>query len=468
MTTKEALADATAGVSGSLVAMLAFYPIDVIKTNLQAEKPCEKAITTEDEEGGVSGGINKSKKERTSTQRLISIIANIKRFSRGLHYKTAHTVTSSFVYFFLYSWIQSQHRLYHVRKSRGRNYLTEGKRQEGETLYRPSPSDRLILSAIAAMMNTILTLPLDVLAARSQTEVKDGVITEDSTLTNYEPSSPSNNVPTGKATKTMMDHVWDDVHNLGKVEDQYGNAEEEEECLVYSGADGNKSDIGNVGLDEKNGCHLSTTVCNDINQNEDNGVLLTSTPIFRIDSLSQLWKPSSLLPKLETNLSSNHDLAGLWRGLWPSLLLCSNPSIHFTVFDIAKESVIKYKLAQQRQNTTVINKGLSLSLGEAFIIGIIAKFAATILTYPLIRAKVMLMVTRKKTNTSLNGGNPSEDESDISMVTFLRDTFTSDGIVGLYKGCQLQLVHTLLKSALLMMVRERISVSSRRLIVGKQ
>lgn len=137
------------------------------------------------------------------------------------------------------------------------------------------------------------------------------------------------------------------------------------------------------------------------------------------------------------------------------------------MFDIVKESVIKYKLAQQQQQTMVKNKGLSLSLGEAFIIGIIAKFTATIATYPLIRAKVMLMVTKKR-KTPISVGSISEDESEISMVTLLRDTFASDGIVGLYKGCRLQLVHTLLKSALLMMVRERISNSCRRLILDKQ
>jgi hypothetical protein len=41
--------------------------------------------------------------------------------------------------------------------------------------------------------------------------------------------------------------------------------------------------------------------------------------------------------------------------------------------------------------------------------------------------------------------------------------FRKDGIRGIYQGCSLQLLHTVLKSALLMMVRERITSGTHRL-----
>ena len=79
------------------------------------------------------------------------------------------------------------------------------------------------------------------------------------------------------------------------------------------------------------------------------------------------------------------------------------------------------------------------------LLGIIAKFVATIATYPLIRAKVMLMVTTKtKTTTS----SPTQQ-----FWKCLVDEYNESGVLkGLYRGCQLQLFHTLLKSALLMMI----------------
>jgi len=479
MTTREAFADATAGVCGSLAAMLAFYPIDVIKTNLQAQKSDGKTTTNnEDDKQEIIGGgcgtttlkTNTSttiteKKRMLSTTKTISIIQNFKKFARGLHYKTAHTVTSSFVYFFLYSWIQSQHRRYHIRKIRSSG--RHGYGVNDKNLYKPSTSDRLLLSAIAAMINTLLTLPLDVLTARSQTETKRSSITEQPTIMRDDDSklsAPSHHMPPpSEENKKMMDQAWSDVHNSGEMVDQYVNTEEGGDCLVHSKSyssgktytvDETKVDSLQVGFDEKN----------DRYKNEDTDISLSSKPIFRIDSLLQLWKPSSLLPKRQTNLSSRSDLAGLWKGLWPSLLLCSNPSIHFTLFDIVKESVLKYKLAQrgQPQNIQIKSEEPSLSMGEAFIIGMIAKFAATIVTYPLIRAKVMLMVSKNTEKV------PSNDEKEVSMVRLLQDTFANDGIVGLYKGCQLQLVHTLLKSALMMMARERISISTRRLILQKK
>jgi len=86
---------------------------------------------------------------------------------------------------------------------------------------------------------------------------------------------------------------------------------------------------------------------------------------------------------------------------------------------------------------------------EAFVLGLFAKFCATITTYPLIRAKVMLMVTSRQ-----------------SMVHTLVSIYQQDGICkGWYKGCSVQLLHTLLKSALLMMVKERIERTTRRLLV---
>jgi hypothetical protein len=155
----------------------------------------------------------------------------------------------------------------------------------------------------------------------------------------------------------------------------------------------------------------------------------------------------------KTKREDVYKLTELWRGIRPSLLLCSNPSIHFTVFDTVKDFVLKYKA------TSNVNNGEVLSMGEAFFIGLVAKFAATIATYPLIRAKVMLMVAKR--NISIDCA-----VDDDTMMGILRSMFMEGGVIELYKGCSLQLVHALLKSALLMMVRERITVTTRRLILG--
>ena len=133
--------------------------------------------------------------------------------------------------------------------------------------------------------------------------------------------------------------------------------------------------------------------------------------------------------------------SSLWKGIGPSLLLCSNPAINFTVFDSIKGSVLS------RHRTTSSKKRLTLT--ESFLLGVLAKFVATMATYPLIRAKVLLMVTHRS-----------------SMLQTLLEEYNQQGISGLYKGCNLQLLHTLLKSAFLMMARERINDSTQRMILG--
>lgn len=125
----------------------------------------------------------------------------------------------------------------------------------------------------------------------------------------------------------------------------------------------------------------------------------------------------------------------LWRGLLPSLILCSNPAINFTVYDVIKSIRLRKK----------VTDGDTLSMLEAFLLGLIAKFVATITTYPLIRAKVCIMAS-----------------NDLSLCSCLKDHYRKGGVHELYRGCNLQLLHTVLKSALMMMIRERISLSTRR------
>jgi hypothetical protein len=133
--------------------------------------------------------------------------------------------------------------------------------------------------------------------------------------------------------------------------------------------------------------------------------------------------------------NGTESLTHLWKGLYPSLLLCSNPSIHYTVFDSIKSQILQ----TNEQN---------LTMAQAFVVGLFAKFVATMVTYPLIRTKILLMVTSQK-----------------SMMRCLSQEYQQHGLKGWYRGCHLQLFHTLLKSALLMMVRERITVTTHRLLV---
>ena len=477
MSTREAFADATAGVVGSLISLFAFYPIDVIKINLQADQRKRNVNNAEEEESVNS--YHELRRSSSVVSLLQDMIAKhpskmdfLKSLFRGLHYKTAHTTASSFAYFFIYSWIQSKHKTYLMRK-----HSIGSASSVNNDLLKPSTSMRLLLSAIAAMVNVTFTLPLDVLAARSQTSIKDGEMEK----SNDGDSLPQQSMTRGKemrrvsfeeekkdddigyfgtdrkdesneinSSKKIMENVWKNVNQFHE-----DSSETDYDTAYDTANDDHKEDSSeddaNV-LNEELIVHCGTE--------EDDESIPSYAPTdasicLEKDSNASISSRQSCLKNpldLKMNSFEKQKISELWSGIKPSLLLCSNPSIHFTVFDSLKDIVLRHK------SRVASLESVRLSMGEAFCIGIIAKFAATIATYPLIRAKVMLMVAKKK-------GTCDRTELENNMIGLLRDMIQKGGRRELYKGCSLQLVHTLLKSALLMMVRERITVTTRRLIL---
>lgn len=131
-------------------------------------------------------------------------------------------------------------------------------------------------------------------------------------------------------------------------------------------------------------------------------------------------------------------------GLSISLLLTANPAIQYTVFD-----QLKQRLLTTKQNNT---KGSSESLSafSAFVLGAVSKSVATVLTYPAIRCKVMIQAAN------------SDEESKGSkapktMLGALSAIWKKEGIPGFFKGLHAQILKTVLSSALLLMIKEKIS-----------
>jgi hypothetical protein len=230
----------------------------------------------------------------------------------------------------------------------------------------------LLLSALAAVLNTFITLPLDVISSRKVIQASKLDVDN----------------------KSKMERSWE---SSSEDDDESAEKSESEEHFIQ--------------------CRLPKGECKE-NREE-----------------SSVSRDGSL----EVADAEHEGFAGLWRGLTPALLLCSNPSINYTVFDVAKNQLLCRKSPPTK----------SLTMPEAFILGLFAKFVATVATYPLIRAKVILMVTSEK-----------------SLLGSLIQSYTKEGVRGLYKGFDWQLLHTVLKNALMMMVREKITVSTHQLIAG--
>lgn len=145
-------------------------------------------------------------------------------------------------------------------------------------------------------------------------------------------------------------------------------------------------------------------------------------------------------------------------GLGISLLLTSNPAIQYTVFDQLKQKLLDGKLKKAGNGSSPE----SLSAFSAFLLGAISKSIATVLTYPAIRCKVMIQAADSTDDeTKENKKKPRKTLSSVLEAIWKRE-----GVFGFFKGLDAQILKTVLSSALLLMIKEKITATTWVLILA--
>ncbi|KAJ7977982.1 peroxisomal adenine nucleotide carrier 1 [Quillaja saponaria] len=144
-------------------------------------------------------------------------------------------------------------------------------------------------------------------------------------------------------------------------------------------------------------------------------------------------------------------------GLGISLLLTSNPAIQYTVFDQLKQKVLIGKQNRDRGSSPE-----ALSATTAFLLGAISKSIATILTYPAIRCKIMIQAA----DPNDEGNVKTHRRSRKTLSKVLCAIWKREGILGFFKGLHAQILKTVLSSALLLMIKEKISATTWVLILA--
>ena len=139
-------------------------------------------------------------------------------------------------------------------------------------------------------------------------------------------------------------------------------------------------------------------------------------------------KPSSSEGSKEDAAAPPPERLGLYRSLWVSLLLTCNPALQFTAFDQARRALLARRAGG----------GVELSAMDAFVLGAASKALATTLTYPAIRAKVVLQT----------GGASS-------LLGAARGLVAAEGRGWFHRGLQAQLFKTVLVAALQLMIKEK-------------
>ncbi|XP_022719376.1 peroxisomal adenine nucleotide carrier 1-like [Durio zibethinus] len=149
-------------------------------------------------------------------------------------------------------------------------------------------------------------------------------------------------------------------------------------------------------------------------------------------------------------------------GLGISLLLTSNPAIQYTVFDQLKQRLLKKRLKEADKGSSPV----VLSAFTAFLLGAISKSVATFLTYPAIRCKVMIQAADPDDDDDKTKRARPKSRKTVSAVAFA--IWRREGIPGFFKGLEAQITKTVLSSALLLMIKEKITATTWVLILAIQ
>uniref|UniRef100_A0A7S1C908 Uncharacterized protein n=1 Tax=Bicosoecida sp. CB-2014 TaxID=1486930 RepID=A0A7S1C908_9STRA len=131
-----------------------------------------------------------------------------------------------------------------------------------------------------------------------------------------------------------------------------------------------------------------------------------------------------ILSMLKTMVDED-GVRGLYKGLGPALVLCTNPAIQFLCYE-----QLRRRLAADRPTGA-----------QAFMLGLIAKAVATVVTYP-----VQVMQVREQ---NAKAGQPRGFKLAASILKH-------EGVGGFYKGMSSKLLQTCLQSALLFNIYEKL------------
>jgi len=160
-------------------------------------------------------------------------------------------------------------------------------------------------------------------------------------------------------------------------------------------------------------------------------IFLTS-PLWVVNTRIKMQKDDDLNGILDglIKISKQEGVKSLWSGALPSLLLVSNPSIQFMIYEQLKTKICKLHQVDNLPGSLIL------------LIGATAKSISTLITYPL---QVM--------QTKLRHGNA--DLQRMGIIRALINQFNQSA-KGLYKGLESKLYQTVLSTALMYFFYEKI------------
>mmetsp|Transcript_4345 Transcript_4345/g.8686 ORF Transcript_4345/g.8686 Transcript_4345/m.8686 type:complete len:333 (+) Transcript_4345:55-1053(+) len=152
--------------------------------------------------------------------------------------------------------------------------------------------------------------------------------------------------------------------------------------------------------------------------------------------------------------------SALYRGSTANVVLCINPAIENSLFDTIKDRFLHFRPGLR-----------SLSMAQAFWLGALAKIIATAVTFPYIRAKVIIQASKNKSAAktdaagSSGGAAASTSHCTDSALRVIERIIREEGVHMLWRGMGPAATKSVLGSAMLLAAKEKIEVATKKTLL---
>lgn len=142
----------------------------------------------------------------------------------------------------------------------------------------------------------------------------------------------------------------------------------------------------------------------------------------------------------------------MYKGIQAYYVLCFKPALQYTIFEQVKAAILKSR------NTR------TLSAGESFLLGMVARTIATMAVYPFVRAKVVMQSQKKE--AAQQQPQDGEQPPPTTVWTLLSDMYKSGGVPALYQGLGPELTRGVFSAALMLTIKEQINGAVKTTLYG--
>ncbi|TXG49907.1 hypothetical protein EZV62_025782 [Acer yangbiense] len=142
---------------------------------------------------------------------------------------------------------------------------------------------------------------------------------------------------------------------------------------------------------------------------------------------------------------------GFWRGVIPTLIMVSNPSMQFMLYETMLKKLKKRRASSKKDN--------GVTAFEVFLLGALAKLGATVVTYPLLVVKARLQAKQVTSGDKRHNYEGTLDAI-LKMIQY-------EGFYGFYKGMSTKIVQSVLAAAVLFMIKEELVKGARSLLTSR-